>query len=87
MEVLTESCPLCLIGLMEQERRKPKDRGKRRAFYSARRKRHTLKTQVVVGKEEDLIRDVSPGWERVKVEHTILAIKRYQAMGGIYPRE
>ncbi len=63
MKVLTESCPLCLIGLMEQERRKPKDRGKRRVFYSGRKRRHTLKTQVVVGKEEGLIRDVSWGWE------------------------
>lgn len=142
-----------LIDATEQERRKPKDRRKRRAFYSGRKKRHTLKTQVVVGKEEGLIMDVSSGWEgrrhdlevlrlsrirekfkgvkvvgwtdrgyvglekevlgweirqptkkskrrglreeeeernrainreRVKVEHTILAMKRYQVMGGIY---
>ncbi len=41
-----------LIDVTEQERR---------AFYSGRRKRHTLKTQVVGGKEEGLIMDVSLG--------------------------
>ncbi len=141
-----------LIDTTEQERRKPKDREKRKAFYSGRKKRHTFKTQVVVEKGKGLIMDVSPGWEgrrhdmevfcssgvkekfegikvegwmdrgyvgiervcrweirqpkkkpkgrelgeeerernreinreRVKVEHGILAMKRYQVMGGIY---
>ncbi len=44
-----------LIDATEQELPKPKDRGRRKEFYSGKRKRHTAKIQVVSTKNKKLV--------------------------------
>ncbi len=142
-----------LIDATEQERQRPKGREERKGYYSGRKKRHSIKSQVVVERGKGLILDVSSEWlgsihdlkvfegsgvvrrfasfkvkgwvdrgyegiervaigweieepkrkpkgreltevekarnreinrERVKVEHRILAMKRYRVFGGGY---
>ncbi len=52
-----------LIDATEQGRSRPKDREGRARFYSGKKKRHTIKSQVVVERSDGLIIDVSSGWE------------------------
>lgn len=42
-----------LIDATEQELPKPKDKGRRKEYYSGKQKRHTAKMQVVVGMKEE----------------------------------
>ncbi|MEM3146905.1 MAG: transposase family protein [Archaeoglobaceae archaeon] len=50
-----------LIDATEQERQRPKEKGKRKRYYSGR-KRQTIKSQIVVERGKGLILDVSSGW-------------------------
>lgn len=44
----------------EQEIPKPKDKRKNKTYRSGKKRRHTLKTQIIIDKEKGLIQDVSP---------------------------
>jgi hypothetical protein len=43
------------IDVTEQEIQKPKDRNKKRQYYSGKKKRHTVKTQYMVNKEGEIL--------------------------------
>lgn len=65
MEELMEEMPEIelIIDATEQERQKPKEEEGRRGYYSGRKKRHSIKSQIVVEKGKGLILDVSSGWK------------------------
>ncbi|MFN4132512.1 MAG: transposase family protein [Caldimicrobium sp.] len=52
-----------LIDGTEQERNRPKDKEERKTYYSGKKKRHSIKSQIVVERDSGLIVDVSSGWE------------------------
>ena len=52
-----------VIDATEQERQRAKDEEGRKGYYSGRKKRHSIKSQIVVERGKGLILDVSSGWE------------------------
>lgn len=62
-ELLDEMAEIeLLIDGTEQERSKPKGKEERKRYYSGRKKRHSVKSQIVVERGKGLILDVSSGW-------------------------
>ncbi len=49
-----------IVDATEQEIPRPKDKVKRKKYYSGKKKRHTIKTQIFVERKTDQILDVSP---------------------------
>lgn len=104
LEQLREICPDIdeIIGdATEQEIPRPKDRRKNKEYYSGKRKRHTIKTQLLIEGETGRILEVSPTYpgsihdyklfkltrtgERLPRDKPIYLDKGYQGAKKDYP--